>query len=331
MFKRSNSMNNSVHKKIYKAVLATLGEGSLTHKALIEQTVKQLYGGVTDNGQIGEFTEIRGLIGSVVSEMRSDGVILYDNNKYSAGSPSPLAYKMEKCEKDILDILGTGPKTKPQMRAHLQRLYKTSETASNADDKLLFDRMGQILRRMISERKIELYEGKYRMLEETRASMQDIGAMLELKAAFISRLHSKGGEFFEHYIMTLLKLHQQKRGKNVIECRTTGGSADGGIDGILKTVDDLGFKETTMIQAKNRTDLTAETTVRGFYGAVCALGGSRGILATTSDLHPSAKIFLSNIDNCVALIGEDIFRMACDCLYGIKKKNGHLIIDKKIL
>ena len=99
----------------------------------------------------------------------------------------------------------------------------------------------------------------------------------------------------------------------------------------LKTLDPLGFKETTMIQAKNRTDLSTETTVRSFYGAVCASGGSRGIFATTSDFHPSAKLFLAGIDNCVGINGEDIFNMACECLYGIRKKNGKFVIDNKVL
>ena len=324
-------MNNSVHKKIYKAVLDAVSRSPMTHKALIEQTAIELYGGIVNDGQIGEFTEVRGLIGAVISEMKNDGVILLDNDTYSVGIRSPLSLRMENCEKDILELLKKEPQAKPQIRSYLQNLYKTTATPSTVDDNLLFNHLGQVLRRMLAEHKIEIFDGKYRLREEARANIQDISSMIELRAAFLSRIHSKGGEFFEHYIMMLLKKHQEKCGKKVIECKTTGGASDGGIDGIMITVDSLGFKETTMIQAKNRTDLTVETTVRSFYGAVCALGGSRGILATTSDLHPSAKIFLSRIDNCVGLVGEDIFRIACECLYGIRKKNGKLIIDKKIL
>ena len=106
---------------------------------------------------------------------------------------------------------------------------------------------------------------------------------------------------------------------------------DGGIDGIIKTVDYLGFRETVLIQAKNRTDLTVETTARGFLGAVYANGGNKGIFATTSDFHPAAKLFLNGIDNCVGLNGEDIFKMACAYTYGIKKKSGKLVVDNKIL
>ena len=325
-------MNHSVHKKIYTTVLEALKDNSLTHNALISEVTNRLYGQVANNdGRIGEFTEIRGIIGTVVNEMRSDGVIFHDNGNYTSGGSVPFVLQLESCEKLILDLLKTAPKTKQQIRSFLQKQYKTDTTKSDTDDRMLFDYMGQILRRMINEKKIVLKDGRYCMCEQTRAVSDDLSAMLELKSSFVSKIHRNGGEFFEHYIMTLLEKHQIKYGKKVTECRTTGGTSDGGIDGIIKTQDPLGFKETIMIQAKNRTDLTTETTVRGFYGALCASGGSRGIFATMSDFHPGAKLFLSGIDNCVGINGDDIFRIACECLYGIKKSGGKLMLDNKIL
>ena len=72
-------MNGTVHKRIYKTVLDALTHRTMTHTALIEEAVSRLYSGIDTNGQVGDFTEIRGLIGAVVSEMKSDGVILYDD------------------------------------------------------------------------------------------------------------------------------------------------------------------------------------------------------------------------------------------------------------
>ena len=106
---------------------------------------------------------------------------------------------------------------------------------------------------------------------------------------------------------------------------------DGGIDGILETVDSLGFRETIMVQTKNRLETTNETTVRGFYGAVCARQGSRGIFATTSDFHYAAKGFLESIDNCVGVDGKKIFEMALETRYGIKKCGAELSVDEKII
>ena len=111
----------------------------------------------------------------------------------------------------------------------------------------------------------------------------------------------------------------------------TGGSDDGGIDGIIKTVDSLGFRELIMIQMKNRNVTATETDIRGFYGAVCAKQGSRGIYATVSDFHPMAQKLLDSIDNCVGVGGDKIFSMACDSSYGIKRDGDTLVIDGEII
>ena len=324
-------MNSSVHKKIYKTVLDVLSNRQLTHNALIEESVNRLYAGIDTNGQVGEFTEIRGLIGSVVSEMKNDGVILYDLGVYSVGVSGDMPLRMEKCENEIVSFLNLGAKTKAEIRYHLRKVFKTDKTTSDSDDRILFNYMGQILRRLTEIGIIKLSEGRYSIKAQTEADSNNLQEMLELKSNFLTRIHQKGGEFFEHYILTLLKKNEEAYGKTVVECRTTGGATDGGIDGIIKTVDYLGFRETLLIQAKNRTDMTNETTVRGFLGALYAGGGTKGIFATTSDFHPAAKVFLGGIDNCVGVNGEDIFKMACKHFYGIKKKSGKLVIDNKIL
>ena len=171
----------------------------------------------------------------------------------------------------------------------------------------------------------------YSLSERVSAKSGDINALLALKTEFIAKIHSRGGEFFENYFMALLGKYLEKHGKKVTECYVTGGSADGGIDGVAKTVDSLGFRETIMVQTKNRVDLSSETDVRGFYGAVCAKQGSRGIFVNSSDFHETAKEFLDSIDNCVGLNGERIFAMAIECSYGIKKVGGRLTVDERIV
>ena len=324
-------MNGAVHKKIYKTVLDVLAGGALSHKVLIDESFARLYSGIDLDGQVGEFTEIRGLIGSVVSEMKSDGVILFDSGVYSVGSGGSMPLRLERCEKEIVSLLSSGAKSKHELRAHLRRVFKTDVTASDSDDRLLYNYMGQVLRRLTELGIITLREGQYALKEQTRAGAGDLEALLQLKVEFLARLHRKGGEFFEHFILTLLKKNEEAYGKTVTECKTTGGSMDGGIDGIMKTTDHLGFRETVLIQAKNRTDMSTETTVRGFLGAVYAAGGDKGIFATTSDFHPSARLFINSVDNLVGVTGDDIFDMAVKRLYGIKKKSGKLVIDNKIL
>ena len=324
-------MTTAVHKKIYKTVLEILTENALYHKELIEEAVRRLYGGIDNDGQVGEFTEIRGLIGAVISEMKSDGVILYDNGVYSVGKDGPIPIRMERCEKEILSLLSLKAQNKFEIRSHLRNIFKTDATPSDSDDRILYNYMGQILRRLTELDVIEIIDGKYALKAEARANIDDISAMLELKERFLTKIHSKGGEFFEHYIMTLLQRYAEAYGKAVTECRVTGGATDGGIDGIMKTTDSLGFRETVLVQAKNRTDMTSETKVRAFLGSVYASGSAKGIYATTSDFHPGAKILLAGIDNCIGINGEDIFKMACQTMYGIRKKSGKLVIDNKIL
>lgn len=324
-------MNSAVHKKIYKTVLDVLSKSPLPHNRLIEEAVSLLYGGAASGGQLGQFTEIRGLIGSVVAEMKSDGVITYDSGTYSVGANGVIPLRMERCEKEIVSLLSRGPRNKQEIRAHLRRVFNTDKTKSESDDRILYNYMGQILRRLQASSIIEVAGGEYSLKAQTRADIDNLNDMLALKSEFLARLHQKGGEFFEHYILTLLKKNEEAHGKTVIECKTTGGSLDGGIDGIIKTVDYLGFRDLVLIQAKNRTDMTSETVARGFLGAVYANRGTKGIFATTSDFHPGAKTFLGGIDNCVGINGEDIFNMACAMLYGIKKKSGKLVIDNKIL
>ena len=221
--------------------------------------------------------------------------------------------------------------TKQEIRSALEESFKTKSTPTLRDDDMLFSFIGQILKRLLSLGVLLLEGGKYSIAPQKMARIEDISALLALKADFLTRLHARGGEYFEHYFMTLLSKYMSKHGKTVTEYYTTGGTEDGGIDGVIKTVDALGFRENIMVQTKNRLESTNETVVRAFYGAVCARQGSRGIFATTSDFHPSASKLLDGIDNCVGVDGEKIFNMAMECLYGIKRKGGVYTVDKKII
>lgn len=324
-------MNSTTHKKIYQTAIKVLEGRSLPYKRLIEEIITELYGYSGDNSaEVGEYTEIRGYIGAVISEMKSDGVLLNNNGYLCSAASTHLALRMESCEKEIVKFLSQEPKSKEQIRNHLQKYFKTNRTPNDGDDRIIFNHMGEVLRRLISDKKISLADGRYSLRPEIKAEIHDVTAMLELKDTFLCKMHRSGGEFFEHYIVTLLQKYLTRLGNKVTEARVLGGSHDGGIDGIIRQVTPLGFRETIMLQAKNRTDAASETTLRSFYGALCASEGTHGIFATTSDIHPSAKIFLSGIDNCIFLSGDDVFNMACECLYGICKKSGKLTIDNKV-
>ncbi len=320
------------HKRVYKAIIETVERGEYTRGELIGLVVSSLLGDdAKGDGALGKVTEARGAVGSIINEMMDSGVLGCEGDKYFLTSSKPVALRVESCEKEMLALLRVKPMAKPELRSALVRHFGTDKTASTHDDNILYSLIGQVTKRLINFGVIELVDSKYQIAPEKRANIEDISDMLSLKNDFMTRLHSKGGEFFEHFILTLLSKHLAKSGKIINECYVTGGTDDMGIDGIIKTTDSLGFREVLMIQAKNRLELTNETTVRGFYGAVCAAQGSRGVFATTSDFHPSAARFLENIDNCVGVNADRIFAMARECLYGIKRRDGRYYLDTKLL
>ena len=329
-------MNNiNEYRKIYKLILDALDIGPCDRQAIIK-TVIESYGlapsELYDKSTNGRLNIIRSMCGIIINEMHQRNIISRDaENLYHRNTEKPVAIRIERCEKEILTLLRSGRKTKNEIKDSLVSYFGTDETATTKDDNKLFTFIGQILKRLVAE-KIISYDGAvYSIAPMKMAEVKNRSEVVSLKADFLYLLHSRGGEFFEHYFMNLLEKYLVRCGKTVIESYVTGGSADGGIDGIAKTVDSLGFKETIMVQTKNRNDITSETDVRSFYGAVCAAQGSRGIFVTTSDFHPVAKSFLDSIDNCVGVNGDKVFSMAVDCSYGIIRANGKLSIDTNII
>jgi len=323
------------HSRIYRQIVDMLEFSHLDRRDIISKCVARsgLSSEQLADKSVGSTQNVlRGQIGSVLNEMVARGLIATDRDGlYYLVSARPVVIRIEKCESEILRALTERPMTKIELRDRLRAVMGTDKTATMRDDDTLATFMGQILKRLINLGVLNIVEGTYTLSPKASARADDINEMLALRSDFIARLHSRGGEFFENYFMNLLSKYMKKHGKRVLECYVTGGAADGGIDGVIKTEDSLGFREVTMVQTKNRTDISSETDVRGFYGAVCARRGTRGIFAACSDLHESAKEFLDALDDCVYVNGERLFKMAVECLYGIKKAGGKLAVDTKVI
>ena len=323
------------YRRIYQAVLEALEKSPLDRVSLIKEAISSFSLSnkeLSDNSTNGRLNVLRSMCGTVINEMHNRSIIMIDtDNLYHKCTEKPVAIRMERCEEEILKLVKEAPRTKAEIKDTLVQYFGTDETATVRDDNILFTYVGQILKRLVTEKMLQHDGSVYTVAPACSAEINNRQEILSLKSDFLSIIHSKGGEYFEHYFMNLLERYLIRCGKTVTESYVTGGSADGGIDGIAKTVDSLGFKETIMVQTKNRNEITSETDIRGFYGAVCAAQGSRGIYAITSDFHPMAKKFLDSIDNCVGINGDKIFTMAADCSYGIIRDNGKLIIDKELL
>ena len=323
------------NRKAYSKIIDILLKTPSTRRQLITKYTQTL--GLTeeemaDKSTKGRANVERSLAGAMLDDMVARGMITKSaDGVYSATDQRPVLIRNERCESEILKMLKKGPMPKSAIRSELVRIFGTDKTVTDRDDSKLFAYMAEALRRMVKDGVLTESGKEYSLAVKTAARIDDINGMLNLKNAFLSQLHRRGGEFFETYFMNLLERYVSHYGKSVVSSSTTGGSADGGIDGIMETVDCLGFRETIMVQTKNRIDLSNETDVRGFYGAVCAYQGSRGIFVTSSDFHPAAEEFLEKIDNCVGVDGTKLFDMAMLTQYGIKKSGAEYTVDDKII
>ena len=321
--------------KIYKTVTEVLANSQATRKQLLSDTIDRL--GLTreqlaDKNVNSMQNVLRSRIGSLINDMQNHGVIhIDDQSRYTLVYDKPITVRIEGCEREIFRALSEASLTKAELRTRVLTALGADKTASTYDDEKIYDYIGQIIRQLKDEGAITLTDSRYSLSQKLVAKANDVNALLSLKSEFLSALHRQGGEFLENYFMALLERYMKKHGRRVLECYVVGGSDDGGIDGIIKTEDSLGFRETIMVQTKNRLVIADETAVRGFYGAVCARQGSRGIYVVSSSFHYGAKKFLDKIDNCVGVDGSKLFSMALECHYGIKRSADGLVIDDKIL
>lgn len=171
-----------------------------------------------------------------------------------------------------------------------------------------------------------------------------LGKADPLKEAFLKKLRSLGGNYFEYYAVYLLERYSRMNGRRLECLRISGGEYDGGIDGELELTDRLGFRETIYIQAKNwePTDekwWIGETLLQQFIGAVAyrqAKEGKqhcRGMFITTSAFTTGAKEMLEKMsDRFVGYDGDELYETAKECEFGIiKDGKGGWKVDEELL
>ena len=321
--------------KLYKTVTEVLAKSPRTRKQLIADVIGELQltrEQLADRGVNSLQNILRSRLGTMINDMQKHGVITLDEQmRYALVYEKPITVRVEGCEREIFRALSESPMTRTEIRNRVLTALGADKTASLLDDEKIYACTGQIIKHLKNDGAIPLEGGRYSLSPKLVAKADDVNALLSLRSEFLSAVHTQGGEFLENYFMALLARYMEKQGKKVLECYVTGGTEDGGIDGIIKTEDSLGFRETIMVQTKNRMIVIDETAVRGFYGAVCAKQGSRGIYVVSASFHSGAKKFLDSIDNCVGVDGNRLFSMALECLYGIKKTAGGLVMDEKII
>ena len=223
---------------------------------------------------------------------------------------------------------------KQELYSLAERCFGTDKTPGKQDDNALRSVMGRCLAEMEKERNVVRTSRGFRLGAPGDYPATELGGFLrqaaeggDLKRCFLEAVHTKGGEWFESYCVKLLRAYYLSEGKTVDEGFVTGGSDDGGIDGVIHTTDDLGYRETILMQMKNRHAVMTAKDVREFYGAVCAENGSRGIFITLSSFHPDAQRLLDKVDNLTGVDGAKLFEIAQKCACGLREENGRWHID----
>lgn len=175
---------------------------------------------------------------------------------------------------------------------------------------------------------------------------KQLSADEKLREAYLKRLRSLGGDYFEYYSVYLLERYSMRNGRRLEMLKISGGDRDGGIDGEIELTDKFGFQETIYIQSKNWDPdkgkeeywVVGETLLQQFIGA-CACKQAkdgkqhcRGIFVTTSRFTPEAKRILKDMsDKIVGYDGNDLYETAKECEFGLIKKNGEWALDEKLL
>ena len=196
------------YRKIYKAVLGSLELGRLSRRELIFSVIDTFELSDSerlDDSMNGRLNILRSRIGIVINDMEAKKIIARDKSGlYLAVEKCEVAIRIEECEREILDLLKGSPKTKQDLKDSLVSIFGTDATPSARDDNKLLTYMGQILKRLCSDEIVNFDGALYSLADEKSAYIKNRREVLLLKSAFLTKLHSRGGEFFENYFLNLL-------------------------------------------------------------------------------------------------------------------------------
>ena len=284
----------------------------------------------TDNSPNSRKNLLSSAIGTLLSDLCREGALVRSpEGRYALVKSARIAVHEARCREEVLDFLSEG-RTREALDLHLAATFGTARTETEEDDRDLCNLTDALLSALFEEGEICTEGGLFHRTDKEEIFPEEQEEALRRR--YLSLLHRQGGPFLERFAVTLLSDYYRRTGRTVLLAEVSGGAQDGGIDGRLDTVDALGFRETVLLQTKcRREDLhVTETEVRGFFGAVCAAGGSRGIFVTTSYFHEGARRFLEALPNCIGMDGKLLFAIAKRCTFGLQRVEGGWRIQRSV-
>jgi restriction system protein len=143
-------------------------------------------------------------------------------------------------------------------------------------------------------------------LEKIENSINQIESAIATQ--LLERIRAEEPVFLERTVLELL--HAMGYGNSKDDLTHTGGSGDGGVDGLIRQ-DRLGLEQ-IYIQAKRYGEGTiGRPQIQNFVGALSGKGANRGVFITTSRFTAEAREYVKNLlDKRIVLIdGEEFARL----------------------
>ena len=323
-------------ERVRREILATLEGGRSLFRREINTALVARFGlgegDLADNSPDSRKNLLFSAIGTLLSDLVREGALMRSaEGRYTLTRAAHVAVHTAKCREEILAFCCEASRGRGEIYTHLEGYFGTDKTDTTADDHALRSLAGTLLDRLVGEGEL-IREGESFRTACERDEFFPKGQEEALRERYLDLLHRQGGAFFERFTVKLLADYYTRTGRKVSYAEVTGGSNDGGIDGRIDTEDALGFRETVLLQTKCRRGHlhVTEREVRGFYGATCAAGGSRGIFVTTSYFHEAAVRFLDGIPNCVGMDGKKIFSLILQCGFGLHRTAEGYTIDRRV-
>ena len=332
--KLKKALTKQRREKLRREILSLLSERRGLFRREINSHLSATHGiteaEAQDNAPDSRRNLLFSAIGTVLSDLTRDGTLLRSaEGRYTLEKDAHVAVREAACRDFLLTLLDGREATRSEIYAEAEAHFGTARTPTLSDDHALRSMTGALLDALWREGELTKSGDLFRRTVYAEEFFES-GDDERLRRLYLSLLHRQGGAFFERFTVSLLRDYYRRTGRTVTVAEVSGGADDGGIDGRIETRDALGFSEVVLIQTKCRREHlhVTEREVRGFYGAMRAKGGTRGIFVTTSYFHEAASRFFDALPDCVGIDGVRLFALVRECSYGLRHTAEGYTVDR---
>ncbi len=146
-----------------------------------------------------------------------------------------------------------------------------------------------------------------------------------IRGELLDLIRNASPAFFEDLVLDVL--HKMGYGSQRNSLVRTGGSGDGGIDGVV-SLDRLGL-EKVYVQAKRYAEdnHVGRPAIQGFFGALAGRRATKGVFITTSKFSREARDFASTASDSIVLInGERLAQLMIEYSVGVSRAESYNVV-----